>query len=153
MIRTDLLHCPITSMKRTLSFQWSNSPQIENFFLQFWLTISYKFEWSILNKKMDWQVQVLRPKLTYIQYFCACCPISEIPFDYRMSETAVPFWPSRSMRATYFTNVRLCSHSWEEIQLQRCPFTKTQRPPKLESLPLSASWYLRTSSAIPWFAW
>ena len=31
MMRADLLHCPITSMKRTLSFQWSNSPEIENF--------------------------------------------------------------------------------------------------------------------------
>ena len=124
-------HCPFSGQIRLKS---------RIFFLQFWLTIWYKLEWSILNKKMDWQVQVLRPKLTYIQYFCACCPISEIPFDYRMSEAAVPFWPSRSMRATYFTNVRLCSHSWVEIQLQRCPFTKTQRPPKLESLPLSASW-------------
>ena len=28
--------------------------------LQFWLTIWYKLEWSILNKKMDWQVQVHR---------------------------------------------------------------------------------------------
>ena len=31
MMRADLLHCPITSMKRTLSFQWSNSSEIENF--------------------------------------------------------------------------------------------------------------------------
>ena len=31
-------------------------------------------------------------------------PISEIPFEYRMSEIAVPFLLSRSMHATYFTN-------------------------------------------------
>ena len=35
MMCTDLLHSPITSMKRSLSFWWSNSPQIENFCFNF----------------------------------------------------------------------------------------------------------------------
>ena len=35
MMCTDLLHSPITSMKRSLSFWWSNSPQIENFCFSF----------------------------------------------------------------------------------------------------------------------
>ena len=40
MMCTDLLHSPITSMKRSLSFWWSNSPQIENFCFNFEITVA-----------------------------------------------------------------------------------------------------------------